>query len=132
VPVARSPLAPVLLQHAHAAMDISDGFVGDLRKMLALPSLGADIHLQDVPLSVAARAAIKLHPGMFETALTGGDDYEILAAVSPAMSTSFEQASLKAGLRVSKVGYVTQLGEPVRFKQCDGTERLFSKGSYEH
>ena len=60
VPAARMALVHALRLHAGAAMDISDGLVGDLKKMLALPDLGAVIRLDDIPLSVAARAAIKL------------------------------------------------------------------------
>jgi thiamine-monophosphate kinase len=132
VPAPRIFLGPVLRQHARAAMDISDGFVGDLRKMLALPGVGATINLGDVPLSVAARAAIKLRPDFFRTALTGGDDYEVLAAVAPAHSAAFERDCLGAGMRVTLVGQVTQQGAPVLFVDSQGHVQEFKKGSYEH
>jgi thiamine-monophosphate kinase len=132
VPAPRILLGPALRQHANAAMDISDGFVGDLRKMLALPGLGATIALGDVPLSVAARAAIKLRPDFFHTALTGGDDYEVLAAVPPRNSAAFERDCLGAGVRVTCVGHVTETCAPVLFWDAQGHVQEFKKGSYEH
>ncbi len=132
VPAPRSALAEALRLHARAAMDISDGFVGDLRKMLALSGLGATINLEDVPLSVAARAAIKLRPDFFVTALTGGDDYEVLAAVPQEKSAAFERDCPGHGVRVTRVGQVTEPGAPVLFLDAQGQAQTFAKGSYEH
>ena len=45
------------------------------------------------PLSAAARRAIAADPALFEIAATGGDDYELLAAVAPASARDFEAAA---------------------------------------
>ena len=92
------------LAHARAAMDVSDGLVGDLAKMLALEGLTARITATDVPLSSAARAAITVEPDLLATALTGGDDYEILCAVAPDERPAFERAAQAAGVAVSRLG----------------------------
>ena len=41
----------------------------------------AEVHAARVPLSQAAGAALERDPTLMEAVLTGGDDYEILAAV---------------------------------------------------
>jgi thiamine-monophosphate kinase len=132
VPRPRFAIASVLRNHARAAMDVSDGFVGDLGKMIALAGVGADIRLDDVPHSVAARAAIRLRPELIETALTGGDDYEVLAAVPAAGEKAFAADCLSLGLQATEVGFVTGLGAPIRFLEPDGAVRRFARGSFVH
>ena len=70
--------------HASGGMDVSDGFVGDLAKMLDVSGVSARVPIYRLPLSPAARAAIAADPGLFEVAATGGDDYELLASVAAA------------------------------------------------
>jgi thiamine-monophosphate kinase len=132
VPRARIALVDILRAHASAAMDISDGFAGDLAKLVTLSGCGADVFLSDVPLSVAARAAMRHLPGLRETAFTGGDDYELLASVPAEKAKAFQMQCLTAGIAVSQVGFTTAAPAPVRFLEADGTERRFQSASYIH
>lgn len=132
VPRPRNAIASVLRKYASAAMDISDGFVGDLTKMLSLAGLGADVQLGDVPHSVAARAAIRNAPDLNETALTGGDDYEVVAAVPAISAERFLRDCLATGTQVTRVGTVLAKGEAIRFLEDNGRERHFAQGSYAH
>ena len=75
----RNALAEAVLAHASAAMDVSDGLVGDLAKLCRASGVAAEIEVARVPLSEAARAALAAEPALIETILTGGDDYEVLA-----------------------------------------------------
>jgi thiamine-monophosphate kinase len=83
---------------ASAGMDISDGLVQDLGHICRASGVGAEIDATLVPLSDAARAA---GPDRFPTCLTGGDDYELLLAVSPAREAALRQAALAAGMAVT-------------------------------
>ena len=133
LPQPRMALSACLLSDADGAMDVSDGLVGDLTKMLKVSGVGATVRLDQVPLSPAARAAIALAPALFETAVTGGDDYEILAAVAPARAAAFEAGAAAAGIAVTRIG-VAHAGEgqaPV-FLDADGKARHFAHGSYSH
>ena len=64
-------------------MDVSDGLAGDLAKLCRASGVAAEIDVARVPLSDAARAAIAADPALIETALTGGDDYEIVLTLAP-------------------------------------------------
>jgi thiamine-monophosphate kinase len=132
VPQARISVAAAMQRHARAAMDISDGFVGDLRKMVRLSGHGADVRLADVPHSVAARAAMRFDPAFRDIALTGGDDYEILAAVPAENVRELTAECLRSGIPLTDVGTVTGLGASIRFLGPEGRERNFARGSYEH
>ena len=93
-PEPRLGLIDAMAAHANGGMDVSDGFVGDLTKMLDVSGVSARVPLYRLPLSPAARAAIAADPGLFEVAATGGDDYEVLASTPRESAAAFE-----AGLR---------------------------------
>lgn len=130
-PQPRLALAEALRLHAAAAMDVSDGLVGDLAKMLAASGVGGTLHAARVPLSPAARAAIALDPALLVTALTGGDDYELLAAFTPDAAQSFCAAAQAAGIGAVVIGQ-TRAGEGLRVEGADGAPLVLERGSYSH
>ena len=76
-PSARVARGRELTGRASAAIDLSDGLVGDLRKLLDASGVGAEIDLGHIPMSEALRQRFDTHEAL-EFALTGGDDYELL------------------------------------------------------
>jgi thiamine-monophosphate kinase len=132
LPQPRVALAGAVLSHASASMDISDGFVGDLGKLLRASNASADVDLDAVPLSDAARRACSLDESCFERALTGGDDYEILCAVPPGERSAFEEMARASGVAVTRVGTVTSSTRPAHFAGADGRAITFARGSFSH
>lgn len=129
-PQPRLALAPVLRRHARAAMDVSDGLVGDADKLAA--ALGRVIEIEAVPLSPAARSAIAAAPALLDVALTGGDDYEILCAVPPEKAEAFEREALHSGIPVAKIGALLRQGSGAVWRMGNGSERRFTHRSYAH
>ncbi len=119
------------LRHADAAMDVSDGLVGDLAKMLGASGVAGELDLGRTPFSAAARAYLEADPAAIEIAATGGDDYEILAVVPPERTAAFEAAAAKAGIPVSAIGIVSA-GSGLRVTGLDGAPLRFARGSYSH
>jgi thiamine-monophosphate kinase len=132
LPQPRLALAPAMAAYAHAGMDVSDGFVGDLTKMLRASGVSARVELARLPLSPAARAAIAADSALFDIAATGGDDYELLAAVAPERSAAFEAAAAAAGVAVALVGEALAGAGPPRFIRTDGREAAFARGAFSH
>src|SRR6202049_100324 len=58
VPQPRIAIAAALRRYATAAIDVSDGLAGDLAKLCRASGVGADIAIEQVPLSAAARRAL--------------------------------------------------------------------------
>lgn len=131
VPEPRVGLAAVLLSYARAAMDISDGLIGDARKLAAASGCAMTIRLGDVPLSAAAQSAVDANPALIETAVTGGDDYEILCAISPGECAAFEQAAGKAGVAVTRIGECSA-GSGVSVRSATGAMVDFANASFRH
>lgn len=101
-PKARIEFAPVVQRFATAALDVSDGFLKDLRRLSG--SHGLDIAFNDLPLSSPARQIIGADTELRTCVLTGGDDYEILFAVSPADKAAMIVEAEKSGVSATEVG----------------------------
>ncbi|MEP9347592.1 thiamine-phosphate kinase [Xanthobacter sp. KR7-225] len=130
-PQPRLALAPALRAHAAAAMDVSDGLAGDLAKMLAASGCGGTLDARLVPLSAAAATVTGGRADMLKAALTGGDDYEILACVPQAAVPAFIAAAARAGVPVAVIGE-TQAGEGLDVIGPDGAPLDLGAGSYSH
>ncbi len=116
--------------HARAAMDVSDGLVGDLAKLCRAAGVGAVVDADAVPFSPAVAAAIALDPAARDTALTGGDDYQILAAVPPDAADAFAAAAAECGARATRVGAI-EAGEGVRIVAA-GKPLVLKDGRFQH
>lgn len=131
-PQPRLALAGAIRRFVTAAMDVSDGLAGDLAKMMAGAGVTAAIDAAAVPLSSAASQAIDRQPDLFDLAVTGGDDYEILCTVASAEYDAFRAAGAVAGVPVTAVGTVVAGGGPPAFRKSDGTARVFAAGAFSH
>lgn len=131
-PQPRTPLASALQENASAAIDISDGFIGDFHKLCEASSVGGRIDGAKILLSDSARTLVANDPTYFEKLLTGGDDYEILAAVPPEnLSTLIDEAQ-NAGIQISKIGDLVPQDEGIVITGLDGRELKPVKQSYAH
>jgi thiamine-monophosphate kinase len=131
LPQPRNALAEAVRVHASASMDVSDGLVGDFAKLARVSKVAAEIAAARVPLSDAAQAAIAGDPAMLETALTGGDDFEIVCTVPAAKADSFRAAAKAAKVAVTEIGEI-KAGEGVRFVDSHGRALAFRRTSFSH
>ena len=130
-PQPRLALRDALRLHARAAMDVSDGLVGDLAKMLRLQGLGTVLLSAAVPFSLAAEAALALDPRLAAAAVTGGDDYEVLCAVPPEAADAFAAAARGAGVAVTAIGTAVP-GDGVTLRDRDGRAVALERASFQH
>jgi len=90
---------------ATAAIDVSDGLSGDLAHLCREGGVGAEVEVSALPLSPALRRYAEARRMSAETlALTGGEDYELLFAVSPGRATAVEALARSARCPVRKIG----------------------------
>jgi thiamine-monophosphate kinase len=113
---------------ANAAMDVSDGLVQDLGHLCQLSGLRAEIAAENIPLSAAAREA---GPNWFETCVTGGDDYELLLAVSPEKEDALVREAQRVDVPVQHIGYFRS-GLPGAVMLREGRELSLSAAGWSH
>ena len=132
VPQPRMALAEIVRTHASAAMDISDGLVADLAKLCRTSRVSAHIPVKRLPLSTAAAQALIADVNVLEPILTGGEDYEILCTVPPAVAAAFAAAAATAGVAVTDVGRIVPGGSPPKFTGPEGRPLTFARPGYSH
>jgi thiamine-monophosphate kinase len=132
IPQPRNVLAKVVRDHAHAAMDVSDGLAGDLAKLCAASGVSAAIDAQSIPLSAAAAALLARGTVGIEALVAGGDDYEILCTIPEADFEAFAEGAGLVGMAVTSIGTVIADTSPPRFLDGQGREIALARLSYSH
>jgi len=124
----RVALGRALRGRATAAMDVSDGLLGDLGKLCAASGAGARLDLDRLPIS--DELARRHSPQQCEHfALYGGDDYELLFTLPPLGSEQVE-AELVQTFALRRIGVI----EEQTGVRCTrgGIPVTVSGGGYDH
>ena len=116
---------------AHAGMDISDGLAADLRHMCEASGCGAQVEVARIPLSEAVAEMVADSPALIASALTGGDDYELLLAAAPDRLADLFDAARRAGTQLTDIGVFTD-GPVVQFNDRDGLPLTLEKAGFTH
>jgi thiamine-monophosphate kinase len=113
---------------AHAALDLSDGLLGDLQHILDASGVGAVVEAQALPDSPQLLAAVPELQARTELQLTGGDDYELCVCL-PEKAVDAARARLDVAL--TRVG--TIVNKPgLRVVDGEGLTITTSATAYRH
>ncbi len=105
-----------LREYAHAAMDVSDGLLLDLQRLLDASKKGGEVELTHVPLS-APVATEQAQSGDWFKILGGGEDYELIFTAPPEHWPAIEQMGQELDVPVTSIGTVTAGAELQVFEQ---------------
>jgi thiamine-monophosphate kinase len=114
---------------ASAAMDLSDGLVGDLPKLAQASGLQAHVSVERLPLSTAMRA-VATPVQSLDWALAAGDDYELLLAVPPQRYAELQAAANRLNLTLTTIGEL-RAGAGVTWS-LNGEHYVPSAAGYDH
>ncbi|MBB3220492.1 thiamine-phosphate kinase [Pseudoduganella umbonata] len=106
LPAPRVALGRLLAENglARAAIDISDGLVGDLDHILERSGVGATLDIDALPAGpVLATCDIALRRNY---AAAGGDDYELCFTAAPEQRAAILAAGAASGTPVTRVGRI--------------------------
>lgn len=104
-PTPRVELGLALRSFSCCALDISDGLLADLEHILERSQVGAEIYLENLPLSRHLCTQYEQTQAE-EFALTGGEDYELCFTVSEEKREEMEQVLRSQGIKVTCIGKI--------------------------
>lgn len=114
---------------ASSMIDISDGLVMDLARLMEESGTGARIEFEALPIY---KELTKAGADLQGFALTGGEDYELLFTVSLAKAALLDEIKESLGVPVTEVGVVIARSEGVKVIGPKGKPMEFDKVGYEH
>jgi thiamine-monophosphate kinase len=136
-PAPRVALGQALRGVASAAIDVSDGLIGDLQHILRASSAGATIDTAAVTPLLASRAhADWASAGIgddkqLECVLAGGDDYELVFTAPVSAREAVQAAARLAGTPVTRIGRMD--AEPgLRLVDAEGKALTQRFSSFDH
>ena len=110
-----------------AAMDISDGLVGDLTKLCEASDVGAVVRGDEVPVSDILRN--RFPEDWLSLALTGGEDYELLFTGREETVTDVSEA---VDVPLTIIGEIVDVSCGVSVVDADGDAIESARGGWDH
>lgn len=125
-------LAALIRNFGRAAIDVSDGLIGDIEKLCQASHVSADIEASRVPLSDAANKALAHDPPMLEALITAGDDYEVVLAVSEKSVPGFESEAGAKGARFTRLATLKRPGDGLIVRDAAGHPLEIKRKGFKH
>ncbi len=128
-PIPRIALGIALRGTAHAAIDISDGFVGDLGHILRRSGVGATVDADALPAGpTLSRRAPDLRRRF---SLAGGDDYELCFTAPESQRDQVMAAADAAHTPVTRIGRI-ESNPGLRLTDAGGVALELDLKSFDH
>ncbi len=102
-------LSDRLINFANTSIDISDGLVADLEKLINKQKLSYVINLDDIPISSKLRNLIRIKKWKKISVVSQGDDYQILFTASPSKTRIIRKTFKSLGIKISKIGKISSV-----------------------
>ena len=96
-----------LFRYANTSIDISDGLITDLEKMINKQNFSYELYIDKVPISKSLLNMIKLKRLNKSNLISQGDDYQILFTASPDKARIISLTSKNLGIKITKIGKIT-------------------------
>ena len=95
-----------LLKSANTSIDISDGLIDDLKKMINKQNLSFHIFEKKIPVSKFLGQLIKIKKYKKINITSRGDDYQILFTARNNKSRIIKKISKNTGIKITKIGKI--------------------------
>ncbi|AWD32384.1 Thiamine-monophosphate kinase [Candidatus Kinetoplastibacterium sorsogonicusi] len=126
MPIPRITLGKELIDHANAAIDISDGLIQDLNHILEASKVGANINYKAIPIS---NKVIKLPENIKKYAvLNGGDLYELCFTAPLHKHDTIVDIAKQLNIKLSVIGNITSNTT----LKINGIEKNYDINGFDH
>ena len=91
---------------ANTSIDVSDGLLTDLDKMINNQKLSYKLNLKKIPISNNLKKVLDLKKLSKINLISNGDDYQVLFTASKNKAGIIKKISLKSSIRITKIGII--------------------------
>ena len=125
-------LSNKLLTFANTSIDISDGLITDLEKLLNNQQFSYKLNLDSIPISKNLKKLI-IQKKLDKTAyISQGDDYQILFTANSSKSRIINKTSKSLGIKISKIGKICSNSEKSQIIDQKGNKIAVKTKGYSH
>ena len=121
-----------LLKLANSSIDISDGLIADLEKMLNNQNLSYQINEHKIPISKFLTMIVKDQKFKKSQLISNGDDYQILFTASPSKARIIENKSKLLQVKITKIGKIISGFSKSSIINQKGKQILIKNKGYAH
>jgi len=130
-PTLHVDLTKKLKSFTNTSIDISDGLITDLEKLINKQKLSFKIYMNLVPISKRLKYLIDTKKISKEFCVSKGDDYQILFTADPKKSRIIKKTAKSLGIKISKIGKISSSSVDSEIIDQKGKKiRLKDKGYY--
>ena len=125
-------LSTKLLKFANTSIDISDGLIDDLEKMINKQKLSYKIWEKQIPISKNLHNYLRKNHLKKSNFVSNGDDYQVLFTASADKSRIIKSISKKLGIKISIIGKIVPNNKKSSFITKKGKHLLVKNSGYMH
>ena len=125
-------LAKKLSLFANTSIDISDGLIDDLEKLINKQNLSYKLNLHNVPISNNLRKLLILKKLNKKSFISRGDDYQILFTANSSKSRIISKIAKSLRIKISKIGKITSGAHKSQILDQKGMKIGLKEKGYTH
>jgi thiamine-monophosphate kinase len=132
LPTLQLQLTNRLLTFANTSIDISDGLIDDLEKLINKQKFSYKLYLENVPISKNLKKLLiqkKLNKISY---VSQGDDYQILFTANSSKSRIINKTAKTLGIKISKIGKICSNQEKSQIIDEKGKKIAVKRKGYSH
>jgi thiamine-monophosphate kinase len=124
-------LTKKLLSFANTSVDISDGLITDLEKLINKQKLSYKLDLNNIPISNNLKRLLNLKKFNKISFISKGDDYQVLFTANPSKFRIINKTAKSLGVKISKIGKIFAASQKSEIIDQKGKKiALKTKGYY--
>ena len=125
-------LANKLLHFANTSIDVSDGLISDLEKLINKQKLTYKLNLVNIPISSNLKNLLLTNKLNKISHISQGDDYQILFTASNLKSRIISNISKSLGIKISKIGKICSINHKSQIIDQKGNKITLKNKGYNH
>ena len=125
-------LTKELIKFANSSIDLSDGLIDDLAKMINKQKLSYQLWEEKIPLSRHLLNYLKRNNLKKSNFISNGDDYQILFTAGSDKSRIIQSTSKKLGIKITKIGKIILNNKKSSIITKKGKYLLIKNSGYKH